>query len=37
MTTMTDTIVVAPVRRSVTVRADPSRAFRAFVGNIGRW
>ncbi len=34
---MTDTIVAAPVRRSVTVRADPARAFQAFVGNIGRW
>ncbi len=34
---MTDTIVAAPVRRSVTVKAEPARAFQAFVGNIGRW
>lgn len=37
MTTTTEIIVAAPVRRSVTVRASPARAFEAFVGNIGRW
>lgn len=34
---MTKTIVAAPVRRSVTVKVEPARAFQAFVGNIGRW
>lgn len=37
MTTRPDTIVAAPVRRSVTVGVEPVRAFRAFVENIGRW
>ena len=37
MTTMAETIVAAPVRRSVTVKVDPARAFHAFVANIGRW
>ncbi len=37
MTTTTNTIVAAPVRRSVIVKAPPDRAFQAFVGNIGRW
>ena len=35
--TTTKTIVAAPVRRSVTVKVEPARAFQAFVGNIGRW
>ena len=34
---MTETITPAPVRRSVTVKVSPERAFQAFVGNIGRW
>jgi uncharacterized protein YndB with AHSA1/START domain len=34
---MTETIAPAPVRRSVGVRLPPDRAFRAFVGSIGRW
>lgn len=31
------TIVATPVRRSVIVKADPTRAFQDFVVNIGRW
>ena len=31
------TIQPAPVRRSVTVKASPTRAFEVFTGGIGRW
>jgi uncharacterized protein YndB with AHSA1/START domain len=34
---MNQTIQPAPVRRDVTVKAPPARAFEVFTANIGRW
>lgn len=34
---MTETIRPAPVRKSVTVAADPALAFKVFTADIGRW
>ena len=37
MTSATDAAVVAPVRKSVTVKANAERAFRVFTGDFDRW
>ena len=34
---MTTTVTLAPVRKSISVKAKPERAFEMFAANMGRW